>query len=35
MTGREVTPGGATELADILGKPETLVRILKGIEKIN
>lgn len=29
-----VTPGGATELADILGKEETLRRIKAGIEKL-
>ncbi|MCX7842107.1 MAG: glutamate--tRNA ligase [Clostridia bacterium] len=34
ITGKEVTPGGAIELADILGKEETLVRIRKGIEKL-
>ncbi|MDP2808317.1 MAG: glutamate--tRNA ligase [bacterium] len=34
LSGREVTPGGATELAEILGKEETLQRIKKGIEKL-
>ena len=32
LTGLEVTPGGATEIAEILGKEETLARIKKGIE---
>lgn len=34
ITGKSVTPGGAIEVADILGKEETLVRIKKGIEKL-
>ena len=32
LTGKEVTPGGATEIADILGKQECLIRIKKAIE---
>jgi glutamyl-tRNA synthetase len=34
LSGREVTPGGATELAEILGKAETLQRIKNGITKL-
>ncbi len=35
LSGREFTPGGATELAEILGKEETLKRIADGMEKLN
>jgi glutamyl-tRNA synthetase len=31
LSGQEVTPGGATELADILGKEETLNRIAAAV----
>jgi glutamyl-tRNA synthetase len=34
LSGKDVTPGGATELAEILGKNETLRRIGIGIEKL-
>ena len=34
LTGKEVTPGGAIEIADILGKIETLKRIAAGIKKL-
>jgi glutamyl-tRNA synthetase len=34
LTGKEVTPGGAMEIADILGKAETLKRIASGIKKL-
>ncbi|MDO9391578.1 MAG: glutamate--tRNA ligase [bacterium] len=34
LSGREVTPGGATELAEILGKEECLKRINIGIGKL-
>lgn len=34
ISGREVTPGGATEIADILGKDETVKRIKLGIEML-
>lgn len=34
LTGKEFTPGGAIEIADILGKEESLRRIKKGIEKL-
>ncbi len=35
LSGKNVTPGGATELAEILGKNEALRRIVIGIEKLN
>lgn len=31
VSGKQMTPGGATELMDILGKEESLARIKKGI----
>jgi glutamyl-tRNA synthetase len=34
LSGKDVTPGGATELAEILGRDESLKRIIKGIEKL-
>ncbi len=34
VSGKAVTPGGATELAEILGKDETLRRIRIGIDKL-
>lgn len=34
ITGKQFTPGGAIEIAHILGKEETLRRINKGIEKL-
>lgn len=34
ISGKEVTPGGAIEIADILGKEETIKRIRIGIEKL-
>jgi glutamyl-tRNA synthetase len=34
VSGKAVTPGGAIEIADILGKAETLKRINIGIEKL-
>lgn len=34
VSGKQFTPGGATELAEILGKDETLRRIRIGIEKL-
>ncbi len=35
ITGKEVTPGGAIEMAYILGKDETLRRVKIGIEKLS
>lgn len=34
LAGRAVTPGGATEIAEILGRAETLRRLALGIEKL-
>ena len=34
LSGKETTPGGATELAHILGKNETLSRIKDAIAKL-
>ena len=34
LSGEPTSPGGAIELADILGKEESLKRIKKGIEKL-
>lgn len=34
VSGKQMTPGGATELMEILGKEESLARIKKGIEKL-
>ena len=34
ISGKDVTPGGATEIAEILGKEETLRRIRIGIGKL-
>lgn len=35
ISGKDVTPGGATEIAEILGKEETLKRIKIGIAKLS
>ena len=32
VSGKQMTPGGATELMEILGKEESILRIKKGIE---
>ena len=34
ISGTAVTPGGATELAEILGKEETLRRMDQSIQKL-
>lgn len=34
VSGKQTTPGGATELMELLGKEESLLRIQKGIEKL-
>ncbi|MDO4312543.1 MAG: glutamate--tRNA ligase [Eubacteriales bacterium] len=34
ISGKQNTPGGATEIMDVLGKEESLARIRKGIEKL-
>ena len=35
LSGKQFTPGGAIEIAHILGKEESLRRIQVGIEKLN
>lgn len=35
ISGKPITPGGAFEIADILGKEETIRRIKNGIEKLS
>ena len=35
VSGRQTTPGGATEIMEILGKEESLARIRRGIEKLS
>ena len=35
VSGRQSTPGGATELMEVLGKEESLARIRKGIGKLH
>ena len=35
VSGKQMTPGGATELMEILGKEESLRRIKIGIEKLS
>ena len=34
VSGKQMTPAGATEIMEVLGKEESLARIRKGIEKI-
>ncbi|MFO7636140.1 MAG: hypothetical protein R6W96_02385 [Clostridia bacterium] len=34
VTGRDITPGGATEIAEILGKEETLARVRNAMKKL-
>ena len=34
LSGKQFTPGGAFEIADILGKEESIRRIKVGIEKL-
>ena len=34
LSGKTVTPGGAIEILDILGKEESLARLHKGLEKL-
>ena len=35
VSGKQMTPGGATELMEVLGKEETVARIKKGIELLS
>jgi glutamyl-tRNA synthetase len=34
LSGKQMTPAGATEILDVLGKEESLARIQKGIEML-
>jgi glutamyl-tRNA synthetase len=34
VSGKQMTPGGATEIMEIIGKEESIKRIKKGIEKL-
>ena len=34
VSGKQMTPGGATEIMEIIGKDETVARIEAAIEKI-
>ena len=34
LSGKQMTPAGATEILEILGKEESLIRLRKGIEKL-
>ena len=34
VSGRQMTPAGATEIMEVLGKEESLARIRAGIEKL-
>ena len=34
MSGKQMTPCGATEMMEVLGKEESIIRIKKGIEKL-
>ena len=35
VSGKQMTPGGATELMEVLGKEESIARIKKGIELLS
>ena len=35
VSGKQMTPGGATEIMEILGKQESLARIRAGIQKLS
>ena len=34
VSGKQMTPAGATEIMELLGKEESVARIKKGIEKL-
>ena len=34
VSGKQMTPGGATELMEVLGKEESIARIEKGISML-
>ena len=35
LSGKQMTPAGATEILEVLGKEESLVRIQAAIDKLN
>ncbi|MDO4189427.1 MAG: glutamate--tRNA ligase, partial [Lachnospiraceae bacterium] len=35
VSGKQMTPGGATELMELLGKEESINRIKAGIDKLS
>lgn len=35
VSGRQMTPGGATEIMEVIGKEETIARIEAAIDKIH
>ena len=35
VSGKQMTPGGATELMEVLGKEESVARIKTAIEKLS
>ena len=35
LSGKQMTPAGATEILEVLGKEESLARIEKAIEKLS
>ncbi|MCD7708719.1 MAG: glutamate--tRNA ligase, partial [Clostridiales bacterium] len=35
VSGKQMTPGGATELMEVLGKDESIARIKIGINKLS
>ena len=35
VSGKQMTPGGATELMEVFGKEESIARIKNGIEKLS
>lgn len=35
VSGKQMTPGGATEIMEIIGKEESIIRIKKAIEKLS
>jgi len=35
VSGEQMTPGGATELMEVMGKEESLLRIRAAIEKLS
>ena len=34
LSGKQMTPGGATELMEVIGKEESIARIKAAIEKL-